>query len=154
MITRWNGLPREVVAWLFMEVFKERLDMPLCHGLVDQCGVWWQVGLNDLRGLFQPVILWLYSFPSCLMCRSGFNRVTEHLRDGSTKLPAKGNSPQQHCWSPGYNSGVWHGSMSNGNGHRQQQPNDVPTPGTQYQWSFSLKSPPVQQKTSVAVLSF
>ena len=52
VIGHWKGLSREVVKSLSLEV------MCRCgtkgHGLVGNTGGRWMVGLDDLRGLFQP----------------------------------------------------------------------------------------------------
>ena len=52
---QWHRLHRKVVESLFLEVFKEHVDVNTeGYGLVGNIGDRWKVGLDDLRGLFQP----------------------------------------------------------------------------------------------------
>ena len=56
MTEHWNRLPREVVEYLYMEIFKTWLDVYLCNLLKSTCysrGV----GLDLLRSFPIPVIL-------------------------------------------------------------------------------------------------
>ena len=57
MVRHWNRLPREVIESPSLKEFKKRVDVAfwnmVCrHGVVGRI-----IRLNDLRGLFQPMIL-------------------------------------------------------------------------------------------------
>ena len=54
MVRYLNRLPREVVESPSLEVFKKRVDIALQDMFSRHGGVGCMVGLDDLRGLFQP----------------------------------------------------------------------------------------------------
>ena len=55
VVMQWHRLHRKVVESLSLEVFKEHVDVNTeGYGLVGNIGDRWKVGLDDLRGLFQP----------------------------------------------------------------------------------------------------
>ena len=54
VVIHWNGLPKETVGSLSLEVLKEHVNMAL-RDMVSGHGVLWlTVGLDGHSGLFQP----------------------------------------------------------------------------------------------------
>ena len=54
VVRQWHRLSREVVESPFLEVIKKCVDAALRDVVVGNTGGRWMVGLDDLRGLFQP----------------------------------------------------------------------------------------------------
>lgn len=60
MIGHWMGLLREVMESLCLEVFKERVDVALCHGPVGKVVL--GLGLDSvISAVFSSLLLILYS---------------------------------------------------------------------------------------------
>jgi len=57
VVRHWNRLLREEMQSPSHKVFKKCVDVALFHRFTRHGGVGWMVGLNDLRGLLQPMIL-------------------------------------------------------------------------------------------------
>ena len=55
VVMNWNGLPREVVEPLSMEVLKKHGDLALRDMVSGHRRDGLTVGLDDLSGLFQPL---------------------------------------------------------------------------------------------------
>jgi len=54
VVRHWTRLPSEVVELSSLEVFANHVGVALGTWFSRHRGVWLTVGLDDLRGLFQP----------------------------------------------------------------------------------------------------
>ena len=57
VLRRWNRLPREVVVSPSLEMFRKRVDVALWDMVWYAWWCWDDGWIDDLRGLFQPMIL-------------------------------------------------------------------------------------------------